>query len=101
MCPLSNKKVCQLFNLVTKSMYSCMAASFDFPFSSFQALYFALATKSNGLDGASPATSPSVLCLYNEYNFSNVSLSGLDGNNLLFAAACPNSCRSCIGTGTH
>ena len=73
-----------------------IAASELVPFSAAHASYFALLTKSNGLDGGSVFTSPSVDCLYKEYNCSNVSLLGLLESVLLSAAACSNCSFSSI-----
>ena len=74
----------------TRSTYSCIAVSLDFPFNSSHAVYFAFATKSKGLEGASTFTSPSVDCLYNEYNCSSTSLEGFSGRDLLLATAASN-----------
>src|SRR6187549_522778 len=82
---------CYPFNFSTKDTYNCIASSLVFPFRSDHAWYLALLTKSNGLEGASVFTSPSVLCLKREYNFSNVSLSGFEGSSLLSLVAFSNS----------
>src|SRR5579871_1643974 len=88
----------QDFSLFTRLMYSRITVSFAFPFSDTHASYFALATKSNGLEGGSVFTSPIVACLYREYNCNNDSLLGRELRFLLSSAACSNSCANCVAT---
>lgn len=73
-------------------MYSVIAADCVLPFKSDHAWYFAFATKSNGLAGGSILTSPSVACLYNEYNSRSVPWLGRSDKDLLSETAWSNCC---------
>ena len=80
--------VCYFLSPSTRSIYCFMASSGERPVSLLQASCFARPTKSKGFVGASSRLSPVVLCLYKLYSLSNVSLSGFELSNLLFATAC-------------
>jgi hypothetical protein len=68
-----------------------MAVSFDLPFNSCQAPYFAFAIKSNWFDGGFASISPWVDYVNKAYNCSNTSLAGFSVKVLLLITASSNN----------